>query len=259
MVIRILMLKRTGALQEAVEISREHRTRITGIDFEWDRKSLLEDDFDIELGFSDSDREFSEHWRLRANRWCTVSARSFFDTCLRSAYLDANLLVQTLAKTRDSRRILSSGSGPELKIRQAFQDTGRALHQLKQYVKPQFDKVNMLATVRTPHRLFDLFGSYLRNRAPDLHIFVRWNSLYWVDGRICPESKVTPPLIGENRELEQIWDDLIRAHYIPSRRNPHLAKSRMPRAATKASGISRRERFYAEHGIENSLTKYLDP
>lgn len=258
MVVRILMLKRLGALQEAVEASREYDTRVTGIDFEWDRKNLLEDEFDIELGFSHSPREFTEKWRFQANRWCTVSASNFFDMCLRNPDLDTNLLVQALAKTSDSKRVMTAGAGPALQIRKAFQDTGRTLHQLKQFVKPQFDKVNMLATVKTRHRLFDLFGSYLRDRAPDLRIFVKWKSLYWVDGSIYPESKVNPPLIGENRELEQIWDSLIKANYIPSRRNPRLAKSRMPAAPTSASKISKKERFYAEHGLENPLTNYLE-
>ena len=254
---KILMLKRLGALQEAVEISREHKTQVTGIDFEWDRRNLLTDDYDIELGFSDSPREFTDKWRFRANRWCTVNARTFFDTCLRNADLDTNLLVQTLAKTPDSKRIMTAGSGPSLQIRKAFQDTGRTLHQLKQFVKPQFDKVNMLATIKTRHRLADLFGQYLQARAPDLHIFVKWGSLYWVDGRLYPESKVNPPLIGENHELEQIWDDLVKANYIPSRRNPVLAKSRMPAAPTNSSRVSRRERFYAEVGLEKPLTDFV--
>ncbi|MFH1786442.1 MAG: DUF4130 domain-containing protein [archaeon] len=255
--VSVLMLKRVSALAQAVELAREYPVRVTGIDFPWGRGDLLSE-FDIELGFEPSDAELPGHWVATVNQWCKINTRGFFDMCLRNRDLDPNLLVRAILKNyQDTKQLMVSGGDLELRIRKAFLEAGRENHRLKQFVRPQHDRVNMIANLKCRHRLFDLFGNWLKARNPCLHVYVQWGGLVWKDGITYPESKIELPLIGENREMKAIYRAFFEANYIPERRNKRAAMQHVPLKAVSLSDETKWQRHLAEVGIENKLTNYL--
>ena len=254
--VNILMLKNLCGLKAAVEIAREHEVNVSGVDFEWERDGLL-GEYDVEVGFGKSEfKEYENEWVMQANQWCKVSEKRFFGMLLRKKDLDLNFLVRTVLKNRDSRQLVVGGGADETKLRRIYFEMERENMNLIRFIRPQFDKMNMIAVVKGHNRLFDLFGRFLKRRNPDLHVFVKWNGLVWVDGRVFKESRISIPIIGANEELEKLWKVLFKANYIPSRRNPKQAKNLMTKKACATSKEGKWQRFLVESGIEKPLTDF---
>lgn len=255
--VNVLMLKNLRGLKGAVEIAREHKVDVTGVDFEWERDRLL-GEYDVEVGFNDCESEYESQWVMRANQWCKVSESRFFDMLLRNRDLDMNFLVRTILNNRESRQIVASGRPDEVKLRKHYFESERENMNLIRFIRPQFDKRNMVAVVRARHRVFDKFGWFLKARNQDLHVFVEWGGLTWVDGKIFREDEVEVPIIGANEELKELWKVLFKANYIPDRRNPRQAKNLMAKKACKISNEGKWQRFFVEMGVEKPLTDFMN-
>jgi len=254
--VNVLMLKNLRGLKGAVEILREHKGTVTGIDFEWERDGLL-GEYDVEVGFSDSEAEYESKWVMRANQWCKVSERGFFGTLLRKKDLDLNFLIRTILKNQNSSQLVVGGGADEVRLRKEYFEVQREYMSLIRFIRPQFDKKNMVIVLKNPNRLFDKFGWYQKSRNPDLTVFVKWKGLVWVDGKICREEDVEIPLIGANEELKEIRRILFEANYIEGKRNPRQAKALMPKHMCEVSKEGKRERFLVKMGIEKPLTDYF--
>lgn len=254
MVLKVLMLKRVGPLLAVLDLAREGKVRVTGIDYPFERARLLEDDFDY---VAMDGPECRPEWREKYNQWCDISEYEMLDYTMRHASLDLNFLVNTLAETENTREILYGSTPETARIRKAFTECMSENYRLKQFFHPQVAGDSLVADLPTKHRVFDLFGMYLKNRVPQMHVFVRWKNLAWVDGITTFADQVEFPVPLKD-DSATLWRALFKANFIPARRNPVHAKSHMPKRWARYSEESRADRFLVEVGIGNTLDRWLE-
>jgi len=254
MVLKVLMLKRVAPLMAVVEMAKQEKVHVTGIDYPFQRNRLLKDEFDY---VAMDGPECPTSWREKYNQWCAISDVEMLDYAMRHASLDINFLVRTLAESENTREILYPTSTNAARLRQAFSECMAENYRLKQFFHPQVSDDSLIADIPTTHRLLDLFGMYLKNRTPEMHVFVRWKDLAWVDGLTTFADQVDFPVPMKDNSAH-IWRTLFKANFIPSRRNQVQAKNRMPKKWTKFSKESKEDRFLVEVGIGNTLERWLE-